>query len=152
MVPSTVSQCRQAITLRTLLQSNTPSLSPPGSAVIQHTTVSTTKPPVHLTQGCPIKEYKFNTVLLVCTDPTKRSVVFRHSKTIPFLLFTDFPLTLWDKLLPQIGLCLNHLHPYKPNPTVSSYACLHGGAIFEHIFYSFHYFIVSTDPHQNIGS
>ena len=34
----------------------------------------------------------------------------------------DFPLTLWDKLLPQIELCLNHLHPYKPNPAVSAYA------------------------------
>ena len=40
----------------------------------------------------------------------------------------DFPLTLWDKLLPQIELCLNHLHPYKPNPLISAYAGLHGGA------------------------
>ena len=40
----------------------------------------------------------------------------------------DFPLTLWDKLLPQIELCLNHLHPYKPNPAVSAYAGIHGGA------------------------
>lgn len=38
----------------------------------------------------------------------------------------DFPLTLWDKLLPQIELCINHLHPYKPNPAISAYAGLHG--------------------------
>ena len=40
----------------------------------------------------------------------------------------DFPLVLWDRLLPQIELCLNHLHPYKPNPTISAYAGMHGGA------------------------
>ena len=32
----------------------------------------------------------------------------------------DSPLTLWDKLLPLIELCLNHLHPYKPKPAVSA--------------------------------
>ena len=40
---------------------------------------------------------------------------------------TDFPLGLWDELLLQAELCLNHLLPYPPNPTVSSYAGLHGG-------------------------
>ena len=40
----------------------------------------------------------------------------------------DFPLILWDRLLPQIELCLNHLHPYEPNPTISAYAGMHGGA------------------------
>ena len=30
--------------------------------------------------------------------------------------------------MPQIELCLNHLQPYKPNPTISAYAGLHGGA------------------------
>ena len=39
---------------------------------------------------------------------------------------TDFPLTLWDKLLPQAELCLNHLIPYGPNPNISAYEGLHG--------------------------
>ena len=38
----------------------------------------------------------------------------------------DFPLTLWDKLLPQAELCLNHLLPYSPNPNISAYEGLHG--------------------------
>ena len=40
----------------------------------------------------------------------------------------DFPLTLWDDMLPQMEICLNHLIPYAPNVTVSAYAGLHGGA------------------------
>ena len=39
----------------------------------------------------------------------------------------DFPLGLWDELLPQAELCLNHMLPYPSNPTVSAYAGLHGG-------------------------
>ena len=35
--------------------------------------------------------------------------------------------SLWDKLLPQIEICLNHLLPYKPNPAVSAYAGIRGG-------------------------
>ena len=38
----------------------------------------------------------------------------------------DFPMTLWDKLLPQAELCLNHLLPYGPNPNISAYEGLHG--------------------------
>ena len=40
----------------------------------------------------------------------------------------DFPLQLWDELLPQVEVCLNHLIPYSPNPSVSAYAGIHGGA------------------------
>ena len=40
----------------------------------------------------------------------------------------DFPLALWDELLPQAELCLNHLIPYPSNPSISAYAGLHGGA------------------------
>ena len=40
----------------------------------------------------------------------------------------DFPLTLWDDMLPQMVICLNHLIPYAPNVTVSAYAGLHGEA------------------------
>ena len=40
----------------------------------------------------------------------------------------DLPLTLWDKLLTQMELCINHLHPCKSNPRISAYASLHRGA------------------------
>ena len=40
----------------------------------------------------------------------------------------DFPLALWDELLPQAELCLNHLIPYPSNTSISAYAGLHGGA------------------------
>lgn len=39
----------------------------------------------------------------------------------------DFPLGVWDELLPQAELCLNHLLPYPSNPAISAYAGLHGG-------------------------
>ena len=39
---------------------------------------------------------------------------------------SNFPLNLWDKLLPQVELCLNHLIPYGPNPHLSAYEGLHG--------------------------
>lgn len=60
----------------------------------------------------------------------ERSIQTFKNRTISTLCTTakDFPLTLWDKLLPQIELCLNYLHSYKPNPTISAYAGLHGGA------------------------
>ena len=38
-----------------------------------------------------------------------------------------FPTVIWDLLLPQILLCLNHLTPFAPNPAVSAYAGIHGG-------------------------
>ena len=40
----------------------------------------------------------------------------------------DFPLELWDELLPQAELCLNHLLPYPSNTNISAYTGLHGGA------------------------
>ena len=43
-------------------------------------------------------------------------------------LCTEFPLQLWDELLPRVEICLNHLIPYSPNPSVSAYAGIHGGA------------------------
>ena len=39
---------------------------------------------------------------------------------------SNFPFNLWDKLLPQAELCLNHLIPYGPNPHMSAYEGLHG--------------------------
>jgi hypothetical protein len=40
---------------------------------------------------------------------------------------SSMPLCIWDKLLPQIELCINHLRPYQPNPNISAYAGIHGG-------------------------
>ena len=64
------------------------------------------------------------------SNRAERSIQTFKNHAIATLCTTskDFPLTLWDRLLPQIELCLNHLHPYKPNPTISAYAGLHGGA------------------------
>ena len=38
----------------------------------------------------------------------------------------DFPLTLWDKLLPQCEITLNLLRSSRVNPNLSAYAQLHG--------------------------
>ena len=61
--------------------------------------------------------------------PYKPSEQFGPTRTIATLSTTasDFPLAIWDKLLPQIEICLNHLLLYKPNPTVSAYAGIRGG-------------------------
>ena len=40
----------------------------------------------------------------------------------------DFPIRIWDRILSQVEICINHLLPYKPNPLVSAYAGIHGGS------------------------
>lgn len=64
------------------------------------------------------------------SNRAERSIQTFKNHAIATLCTTakDFPLLLWNRLLPQIELCLNHLHPYKPNPNISTYAGLHGGA------------------------
>ena len=64
------------------------------------------------------------------SNRAERSIQTFKNHAIATLCTTskDFPLALWDRLLPQIELCLNHLHPYKPNPIISAYAGLHGRA------------------------
>ena len=42
------------------------------------------------------------------------------------LVHREFPLKLWDELLPQTELTLNLLRPWRPNPTVSAYHGLYG--------------------------
>ena len=44
-------------------------------------------------------------------------------------VYSNFPMQLWDELLPQTELCLNHLIPYAPNPRVS--ACWTDGGAFD---------------------
>jgi hypothetical protein len=39
---------------------------------------------------------------------------------------TDFPLNLWDEILPQIEISLNLLRPHHPDPTKSAYEGLYG--------------------------
>jgi hypothetical protein len=43
----------------------------------------------------------------------------------------DFPLNLWDKLLPQATLTLNLLCPSRINPQLSAYAQIHGSFNFD---------------------
>ena len=38
-------------------------------------------------------------------------------------------MALWDEHLPQAEICLNNLLTYSPNPSMSAYAGLHGGAL-----------------------
>ena len=38
----------------------------------------------------------------------------------------EFPLNLWDKILPQAEITLNFLQPSRINPALSAYAQLHG--------------------------
>lgn len=38
----------------------------------------------------------------------------------------DFPMELWDELLPQLSLVLNVLRPFLPNPAISAYEGAHG--------------------------
>jgi hypothetical protein len=38
----------------------------------------------------------------------------------------DFPMKLWDKLLPQAKITINLLHQSNTTPTVSAYAHLNG--------------------------
>jgi hypothetical protein len=38
----------------------------------------------------------------------------------------DFPLNLWDKLLPQAVLTLNLLRPSRINPQLSAHVQVHG--------------------------
>ena len=42
------------------------------------------------------------------------------------LLDPDFPVTEWDRLLPQAELTLNMLHISRYNPNLSAYAYLFG--------------------------
>ena len=60
-----------------------------------------------------IRTFKNHFIATLCTAPTAAP---------------DFLLTLWDDMLPQLEICLNRLHLYAPNVTVSAYADLHGGA------------------------
>lgn len=73
-------------------------------------------------QYCPPGQHRANIA--------ERSIQTFKNHAIATLATTDplFPLALWDKLLPQMELCLNHLMPYKLNPHISAHAGLHGGS------------------------
>ncbi|GFH47516.1 hypothetical protein CTEN210_03991 [Chaetoceros tenuissimus] len=49
-----------------------------------------------------------------------------HFITILCLVDPDFPLSEWDRLLPQTLLSLNHLRAARVNPKLSAYAALEG--------------------------
>lgn len=48
-----------------------------------------------------------------------------HLISILATVHPDFPLAQWDELLEQAELTLNHLRPYRPNPTICAYEGLH---------------------------
>ena len=73
-------------------------------------------------QYCPPGQHRANSAER-CIQTYKNHVISTLATTDP-----AFPLPLWDRLLPQIELCLNHLRPFKPNPTISAYAGIHGGS------------------------
>lgn len=76
---------------------------------------------IHL-QYCPPGQHRANTAER-SIQTFKAHAIATFSNTPP-----DFPLQLWDRLLPQIELCLNHLQPYKLNPSISAYAGFHGSS------------------------
>ena len=73
-------------------------------------------------QYCPPGQHRANTAER-SIQTFKAHAIATFANTPP-----DFPLQLWDRLLPQIELCLNHLHPYKLNPAISAYAGFHGSS------------------------
>ena len=42
---------------------------------------------------------------------------------------TQFPLDLWDQLLPHIELTLNHLRPFHGNPSISAHHGIHANPV-----------------------
>ena len=76
-----------------------------------------------------------NTTIQYCLPHTHRSLkAERAIRTFKNHLIATlctvapkFPLQLYDELLTQVEICLNHLIPYSPNP-LSAYAGIHGGA------------------------
>jgi hypothetical protein len=60
----------------------------------------------------------------------ERSIQIFKNHAIATLATADplFPLVLWDRLLPQMELCLCHIMFYKLNPAISAYAGPHGGS------------------------
>lgn len=73
-------------------------------------------------QYCPPGQHRANTAER-SIQTFKAHAIATFANTPP-----DFPIQLWDRLLPQIELCLNHLHPYKLNPAISAYAGFHGSS------------------------
>ena len=73
-------------------------------------------------QYCPPGQHRANSA--------ERSIQTFKNHAIATLATTDptFPLALWDTLLPQMELCINHLLPFKPNPSISAYAGIHGAS------------------------
>ena len=73
-------------------------------------------------QYCPPGQHRANAAER-CIQTFKNHAISTLSTTDP-----AFPLPLWDRLLPQMELCLNHLLPFHPNPSVSAYAGIYGAA------------------------
>jgi hypothetical protein len=55
-----------------------------------------------------------------CIRTGKNHLIATFSSTHP-----DFPPDLWDDLLPAAEISLNHLRPFTPDPTISTWAGLY---------------------------
>ena len=78
-------------------------------------------------------DYKITPAGLHCRNGAERAIQTLKNNFISVLFSThpDFPLNLWDKLLPQATLTLNLLSPSHINPQLSSHAQIHGSLNFE---------------------
>ena len=78
-------------------------------------------------------DYKITPAGLHCRNGAERAIQNFKNNFISVLFSThpDFPLNLWDKLLPQATLTLNLLSPSHINPQLSSHAQIHGSFNFE---------------------
>ena len=65
---------------------------------------------------------------LRCRNLAERAIQIFQNHFISGLCSThpDFPVNLWDKLLPQAELTLNLLRPSRIQPHLSAYAQLYG--------------------------
>ena len=83
-----------------------------------------------LTKAADILDYKLTPVGLHCRNLAERAIQTFKNHFIAGLLCSthpDFPLNLWDELIPQCTLTLNLLGQSRLNPQLSAYAHpLHG--------------------------
>ena len=71
-------------------------------------------------QYCPPGQLRAN-VAGRCIQTFENHAISALATTDPTI-----PLPLWDRLLPQMELCLNNLLPSHSNPSISAHAALHG--------------------------
>jgi hypothetical protein len=96
------------------------------------------KPTTHLLDNKALAAYKSEikkncTIQLVLPDNHRTNLAEQaiqtfknHFKVVLAGVDDNFPMRLWDRLLPQTVLTLNLLHQSNVAPTVSAYQYVHG--------------------------